>query len=105
MTEESARQPCGHSPPHPVAPPGRAPFLAALRAGDFEGLIAAPDPDVVIRIDEVAARPGGPRVIRSAEPLAKGALAFARIAHLMQPVLVNGQWGSCGPREDSPPEC
>src|SRR5262249_7053527 len=27
-------------------------FLAALRGGDFEGLIAALDPDVVVRVDE-----------------------------------------------------
>ena len=32
-------------------------FLAALRAGDFEGLLAVLDPEVVVRIDETAARP------------------------------------------------
>lgn len=29
-------------------------FLAALRSGDFDGLIAVLDPDVVVRIDEAA---------------------------------------------------
>ena len=41
-------------------------FLAALRAGDLEGLIAVLDPDVVVRIDEAAARPGAAREIRGA---------------------------------------
>src|SRR6184192_32235 len=38
-------------------------FLTALRSGDFEGLVAALDPDVLVRIDEAAARPGAPREI------------------------------------------
>jgi len=41
-------------------------FLGALRRGDFEGLVAVLDPDVVVRIDEAAARPAGPREIRGA---------------------------------------
>src|SRR5215472_15603816 len=39
-------------------------FLAALRAGDFEGLLAVLDPDVVVRID--AGAPGAPREFRGA---------------------------------------
>jgi RNA polymerase sigma-70 factor (ECF subfamily) len=42
-------------------------FLAALRGGDFEGLITVLNPEVVIRIDEAAARPGAPREIRGAK--------------------------------------
>ena len=34
-------------------------FLGALRRGDFEGLVAVLDPDVVVRIDEADARPAG----------------------------------------------
>jgi hypothetical protein len=41
-------------------------FLAALREGDFEGLMAVLDPEVVVRIDESAARPCGPSGVRSA---------------------------------------
>src|SRR6478735_1976174 len=33
-------------------------FLVALRAGDFEGLVAVLDPDVLVHIDEAAAAPG-----------------------------------------------
>ena len=69
-------------------------FLDALRRGDFEGLVAVLDPDVVVRIDETAARPGAPREIRGAENWARGAIAFSRqLAGAVQPMLVNGEVG------------
>jgi len=69
-------------------------FLGALRRGDFEGLVAVLDPDVVVRIDEAAARPAGPREIRGARNWAKGAIAFSRqLAGAVQPMLVNGDVG------------
>jgi hypothetical protein len=57
-------------------------FLAALRGGDVEGLLAVLDPDVVVRIDETGARPGAPREIRGARNWAKGAVAFSQLARL-----------------------
>jgi RNA polymerase sigma factor (sigma-70 family) len=68
-------------------------FLAALRGGDFEGLLAVLDPDVLVRVDEVAAREGAPREIRGAANWAKGAIAFAHAAGASQPALVDGQAG------------
>jgi RNA polymerase sigma factor (sigma-70 family) len=68
-------------------------FLASLRGGDFEGLVAVLDPEVVVRIDEAAARPGGPREIRGAKAWAKGAVAFAQLASSLQPMLVDGTVG------------
>ncbi len=68
-------------------------FLAALRAGDIEGLIAVLDPDVVVHVDEAAARPGAPREIRGAQNWARGAVAFAAMAQHVQPALVNGSVG------------
>lgn len=69
-------------------------FLDALRRGDFEGLVAVLDPDIVVRIDEAAARPGAPREIHGAENWAKGAIAFSRqLAGAVQPMLVNGEVG------------
>lgn len=68
-------------------------FLTALKDGDLEGLIAVLDPDVVVRIDEAAARPGGPREIRGARAWAKGAIAFAQLARSVQPMLVDGAVG------------
>ena len=69
-------------------------FVDALRRGDFEGLVAVLDPDVAVRIDEVAARPGAPREIRGARNWAKGAIAFSQqLAGAVQPMLVNGEVG------------
>jgi RNA polymerase sigma factor (sigma-70 family) len=67
-------------------------FIAALRAADFEGLLAVLDPDVVLRVD-VPGRPGAPTEVRGARNWAKGALAFAQAARFMQPALVNGAVG------------
>ena len=68
-------------------------FLAALRSGDFEGLIAVLDPDVVARFDETAVRQGAPREIHGAQNWARGALAFSELARSVQPMLVNGAVG------------
>jgi RNA polymerase sigma-70 factor (ECF subfamily) len=68
-------------------------FLAALRAGDFEGLLAVLDPDVLVRVDAAGARPGAPREIRGARNWAKGALAFSQVARFVQPALVDGGAG------------
>ena len=69
-------------------------FLDALRRRDFEGLVAVLDPEIVVRIDEAAARPGAPREIHGAENWAKGAIAFLRqLAGAVQPMLVNGEVG------------
>ncbi len=68
-------------------------FLTALRGGDFKGLLAVLDPDVVVRLDEAAVRPGAPREIRGAENWAKGAVEFSRNIRFVQPALVNGAVG------------
>jgi RNA polymerase sigma-70 factor (ECF subfamily) len=68
-------------------------FLTAVRAGDFDGLVAVLDPDVVIRIDEAAAVPGTPREIRGAQNWAKGAISFSRGARFAEPMLVDGTVG------------
>jgi RNA polymerase sigma-70 factor (ECF subfamily) len=69
-------------------------FLDALRRGDFEGLVAVLDPDIVVGIDEAAGRPGAPREIRGAVNWAKGAIAFSRqLPGAVQPMLVNGEVG------------
>ncbi len=65
-------------------------FLAALRAGDFEGLLAVLDPDLVVRADMAA---GTPTEIRGAAVWAKGAVAYGHLARLTQPALVNGAIG------------
>jgi RNA polymerase sigma-70 factor (ECF subfamily) len=67
-------------------------FLAALRGGDFDGLIAVLDPDVLVRTDATVAR-GGAMEVRGARNWAKGAVAFGRGARFAQPALVNGSVG------------
>ena len=65
-------------------------FIAALRAGDFEGLLAVLDPDLVVRADMAA---GAPTEIRGAAAWAKGAVAYGHLAQLTRPALVNGAIG------------
>ena len=66
-------------------------FIAALRAGDFEGLLAVLDPDLVVRADMAAGSP--PTEIRGAAAWAKGAVAYGHMARLTQPALVDGAIG------------
>jgi RNA polymerase sigma-70 factor (ECF subfamily) len=67
-------------------------FLAALRAGDFEGLLAVLDPDVLVRVD-ITGRPGVPAEVRGAADWARGAVAYSQLARSVQPALVNGSPG------------
>src|SRR4030095_14205984 len=64
-------------------------FLAALRGGDFEGLLAVLDPDLVVRTDLT----GAPAEVRGAAVWAKQAVAFGHLARLVRPALVNGAIG------------
>jgi RNA polymerase sigma factor (sigma-70 family) len=68
-------------------------FLAAAREGDFQGLLAVLDPDVVLTADGGKARPGFRRVVRGAEAVAAGASGFRRFAETQRRVLVNGTPG------------
>jgi RNA polymerase sigma factor (sigma-70 family) len=68
-------------------------FLAALRGGDFDGLLAVLDPDLVVRADPAAVAPGASSEVHGAQAWAKGALAFSRGARFARPALVNGAVG------------
>jgi RNA polymerase sigma-70 factor (ECF subfamily) len=68
-------------------------FLAAARGGDFDALVAVLDPDVVLRSDGGPGHPELSTVIRGAQTVARGALAFSRLALVVRPVLVNGSPG------------
>ena len=67
-------------------------FLTALRGGDFEGLLAVLDPDLVVRTD-LTAPSGAPAEVRGAAVWAKQAVAFGHLARLVRPALVNGAIG------------
>ena len=52
------------------------------------------DPDVVVRVDAAAARPGAPpQEVRGAKNWAKGAMAFAAAARHIHAVLIDGAVG------------
>jgi RNA polymerase sigma factor (sigma-70 family) len=65
-------------------------FMAAVRAGDFEGLLAVLDPDLVVRADMPGAPPSE---IRGAAIWAKGAVSYGHLARLTTPALINGTVG------------
>jgi RNA polymerase sigma-70 factor (ECF subfamily) len=68
-------------------------FYTAARGGDFDGLVALLDPDVVLRSDFGARRPPAPGVVRGATAVAGQALMFSNPAAVLLPVLVNGAAG------------
>jgi RNA polymerase sigma-70 factor (ECF subfamily) len=61
-------------------------FLAAARDGDFDALLEALDPDVVVRSN-------GTEAVRGAAAVAGRAFPFARIAQVTLPALINGAAG------------
>jgi RNA polymerase sigma-70 factor (ECF subfamily) len=66
-------------------------FLAAARGGDFQGLLAVLDPDVVLRSDGMGALAGRPREVRGAAAVAPGAMRGR--ARAARAALVNGAVG------------
>src|SRR5206468_7835279 len=76
-------------------------FLAAARNGDFEGLVAVLDPDVVLRADggDLA---GLTRYIRGAATVATQAAMWSRVALTMRRALVNGTPGFVSTRDGQP---
>ena len=79
--------------PPPDADIGRqrkivAAFLAASRNGDFEGLLAVLDPDVVFHADQAAQRLGSLAEIRGAAAVAE---TFKGRAQAAKPALVDGE--------------
>jgi RNA polymerase sigma-70 factor (ECF subfamily) len=77
-------------------------FLAASRDGDFEGLLAILDPDVVLRAD-TGDGPFGPSVlIRGAHEFIARSQQFVSLQRFARPVLVNGGPGFLVVRDGEP---
>jgi RNA polymerase sigma-70 factor (ECF subfamily) len=96
LASRARRRVQGATPPRNVDP-GRQrrivdAFLAALRDGDFEALVAVLDSDVLLR-DDSAGLPGGAAVMRGARAVGAHALGFSRSAQFVEPALVNGAVG------------
>jgi ketosteroid isomerase-like protein len=68
-------------------------FFAASREGDFEGLVAVLDPDVVLRSDGGTLRPEINVEVRGAREVASRAFTFRRLSPYVRPALVNGTAG------------
>ena len=73
-------------------------FLAAARAGDFEGLLAVLDPDVVLRIDARRCRPLARPPVSARTTLPQILAARHAFAPLGRPALVNGVAGASSDR-------
>ena len=67
-------------------------FLAALREGDFDALVAVLDPDVLLT-DDSAELPGGASRMRGARAVGAHALTYSRSARFVRPALVDGAVG------------
>jgi RNA polymerase sigma-70 factor, ECF subfamily len=68
-------------------------FFAAAQRGDFEGLVAVLDPDIVIRSDGGAARRNITTILRGAEKVASTAMTFRQWSPFVRPALINGAAG------------
>jgi RNA polymerase sigma factor (sigma-70 family) len=80
-------------------------FVAAVRNGDFEGLLAVLDPDVVLRADGGARWVGATREIRGAATVSRSALTITRrlTGFEVRRALVNGAPGIVSWDEDREP--
>jgi DNA-directed RNA polymerase specialized sigma24 family protein/ketosteroid isomerase-like protein len=77
-------------------------FQAAAREGDFEGLVALLDPDVVLRSDGGAGAPGLTREVRGAETVASQAMMWSQVGLEIRPALINGVAGAVTMRDGRP---
>src|SRR5918999_36646 len=77
-------------------------FLAAARDGDFDGLVAVLDPDIVLRADAGTAPAFESVEVRGAENVARRAIMFNRLDLVIRPALVNGAPGTVTFREGKP---
>lgn len=68
-------------------------FLAALRAGDVEGLVALLDADVIVHVDAAAAASGREVEVRGARTWATTAVNFAARVQHGEIALVDGEVG------------
>lgn len=70
-------------------------FFSAARGGNFEGLIALLDPEIVLRADFGPKHPDRSRVIRGAAEVARNAILGGELAGArVVPALVNGAAGA-----------
>lgn len=69
-------------------------FIAALRAGDFNGLVALLDPELVVHADAVILPAGVSGEVRGAEAWARQAITAAKGAKFARTALIDGMVGA-----------
>jgi RNA polymerase sigma-70 factor (ECF subfamily) len=74
-------------------------FMAAVRDGNFGGLLAVLDPNIVLRAD-AGSLAGLSRLVRGPETVARQAATFSKMGLVNQIVLVNGNIGIVSRRPD-----
>jgi len=96
LASRARRRVQGSTPPRQIDPVRQRrvvdAFLAALRHGDFDALVAVLDPEVLLR-DDSAGLPGGAATMRGAHAVGAYALRFSRGARFVRPALVDGTPG------------
>jgi RNA polymerase sigma-70 factor (ECF subfamily) len=75
-------------------------FLAAARGGDFAGLVALLDPDVVLRAD--GGLEGISGYVQGAETVARQAMTWSRVDLVIHRALINGAAGMVSMRDGQP---
>ena len=77
-------------------------FFDAVRDGDFDGLLAVLDPDIVLRSDGGRLRAHDSVIVRGAEAVARGAVRFRRLAATTRRARVDGKPGAVAFRNEKP---
>jgi RNA polymerase sigma factor (sigma-70 family) len=77
-------------------------FFAASHAGNFEALLGLLAPDVVLRADGGALRPGASAFVQGAAAVAGRAWTYRKLSPYVRPVLVNGVAGVLVARDGEP---
>jgi len=96
LASRARRRVQGATPPRQVDPARQRrvvdAFLAALRRGDFDALVAVLDPDVLLR-DDSSGLPGGAAAMRGAQAVGAYALRYKRGTRFARAALVDGAPG------------
>jgi RNA polymerase sigma factor (sigma-70 family) len=104
LASRARRRVRGRTPPPDAELPAQwnvlEAFLAAARNGDFDGLVAVLDPDVVLRADGGAR--GLSQLVHGAEAVANQARRFSHVELAVERVLVNGLPGVVSSRGGKP---
>lgn len=97
LASRGRRRVQGAAPPEPVDRARQrqvvCAFLAAVREGSFDALMAVLDPDVLLRDDSSSLPPGAASLMRGSQEVAAHALTYSRSARFVRLATVDGAPG------------